>query len=235
MSSEVSKKTVITCGGCGEKGHNRMSKACLKNPKVDRSKANVTEILMKKDKSADELNYLRKYFTAVVEADKAARERQVKIGEEFGKTPRSHGLSQEASQGIVMSTYHYQLNDMTCRQPKSGDLISDIDGKVECKAITCTNDAPGSCGSTQGWETMILLDATGFLEDRYRVMRLCIPDTDKRWDEFKRAKKNKDNKLVRPRLNWKKILAKFGDEFKVIYEGSFEGIFVKGEPTLGTP
>jgi hypothetical protein len=225
MSSQSSKKPVMTCGNCGGKGHNKKSKSCPENPNVDHSRVNITPILKKKERSEEEGQLIKEYVSDLIEGDKSTRKRQLEIGAKYGKTPRSYGLCQEASQGLVMLLYNHKLNDKTCRQPDSGDLISDIDGKIECKCKTSKNKAPGSCGGEQGWNTLIYVDGSGFQEDKYKVLKLPVPNTDNRWDQFKPANKDKSKKKERPRLNWDKIFAVFVDDFKVIYEGSFEDIF----------
>ena len=224
MDAKPAKKE-ITCSACGEIGHTKTNKRCPKNPKVDHTKHDITRILQKKNKTEEELHQVKEYTRGLIKIDADTRRAQIEHGKLYGKTPRSHGLCQEASQGIMMLAFICVLKDMSCRQPDAGDLISDIYHLIEGKCVTCTNNAPGSCGGEQGWDTLAYLDATDFLNDGYKLWILRVPHTDERWDEFKPANKDKSKKLQRPRLNWKKIFAKFENDFKMIYEGSFDGIF----------
>jgi hypothetical protein len=222
MESKPAKKR--QCSACGEEGHTRKSKDCPNNPNVDHTKPDITRILKKRDKSEDDLLTIKNYTRGLIKIDADTRRAQIEHGELYGKIPRSHGLCQEGSQGIMMLAFNYVLNDPSCRQPDAGDLISDMYGLIEGKCVTSTNNAPGSCGGEQGWNTLCHLKAN-ILNDHYKISILRIKHTDERWDEFKPANKDKSKKKERPRLNWKKIFAKFNDNFEHIYEGTFEGIF----------
>lgn len=222
MASKPAKK--INCTACGQEGHNKKSKDCPNNPNVDHTKLDITRILKKPNKSKEELNHVKECTRSLIQIDADTRRAQLDHGKSYGKTPRSHGLCQEASQGIMMMVFIHILEDSSCRQPDAGDLISDDYGRIEGKCVTSTNNAPGSCGGEQGWDTLCHLKAD-ILKDHYRLSILRIKDTDDRWDEFKPANKDKSKKKERPRLNWEKIFAKFKDNIEVIYEGTFEGIF----------
>jgi hypothetical protein len=188
---------------------------------------NIEAILKKRDKGAEDLVIVRKYLSHHLTAAINHRNAQVELIKTWGKKcgGRLDGLSQELSETLIMAIYNCRLGDASCRMAESGDLESDRDGHIECKCKSCVNNAPGSCGGEQHWDTLVHLDATGILEDKYKAWRIRIKDTDVRWDVFKPANKNKDLKLIRPRLNWKKIQEVFKDSIEIIYEGSFEGIF----------
>jgi hypothetical protein len=224
-----SNKSPQTCHACGEKGHNKKSKNCSKNPNVDRSKPDYEAILKKKNKSKDELALVKEYVDSHLKVANTLRNMQKGLIQKYGKKcgGRLDGLSQELSETLIMLMYICQLDDPSCRMAESGDLDSDKDGHIECKSKASTNASPGSCGGDQHWDTLVHLDATGISEDKYRAWRLRIKDTDPRWDQFKPANKNKEKKLIRPRLNWKKIQEVFKDDIEIIYDGTFEGIFTK--------
>jgi hypothetical protein len=205
----------------------KMAKALV--PKA--TAVNLTDIktiLMKTNRNTQEQlvveQYCRDHYTSFT----VNRKNQLELVKKYGKAGgRIDGLSQELSETMCMIIYNNKLNDKTCRKAETGDIQSDIDGRIEVKSKSTNTDAPGSCGSDQHWDTLNKLDVSGIIEDRIKLWRLRIKDTDERWDQFKPANKNRDLKLVRPRLNWKKIEEEFKDEIQIIYEGTFEGIFTQ--------
>jgi hypothetical protein len=202
----------------------------IKNHEV-KPAVNLTDIktiLMKTNRNTDEQRLAEEYCRDHHKNYIANRKNQLELVKKYGKAGgRLDGLCQELSETLIMLVYNNVLGDKTCRKAETGDLLSDIDGRSECKSITTRTQAPGSCGGEQHWDTLVKLDATGILEDRIKVWRLRIKDTDERWDQFKPANKNRDLKLLRPRLVWKKIEEKFKDQIDIIYEGTFEGIFTQ--------
>jgi hypothetical protein len=229
MSSKASKKTVMKCDECEVTGHKSNNKMCTKHPE------HIDYLLRKKDRSQSEQLIVIEFAKDHIQDALILRKMQIKRKEKWGKNGgRLDGLSQEASQVLIMLIYNHKLKDMSCRKPESGDLISEKDGRIECKCKSCQNNAPGSCGGEQHWDTLVFLDATGLLEDKYRVWRLKIKDTDPRWNKYKPANTDKTKKMVRPRLPWDKIEEDFKEDIEVIFEGTFEDIF-KDEPALGTP
>ena len=220
------------CTACGETGHMKTNKRCPKYSEKDTSKPDIGRILKKKNRTNAEqqivIEYAREHRKVALDHRKAQMELREKWGEEAGG--RLDGFSQELSQVILMLICNHRLGDMTCRKPESGDLISDIYESIECKCKTSATNAPGSCGGKQHWHTLAYLNATRCSEDKYSAWILRIKDTDPRWDQFKRAEKNRGVDLVRPRLDWKKIEEVFKDDIQLIYEGSFEGIFADLTP-----
>jgi hypothetical protein len=213
------------CGACGEEGHIKTSKKCPKHEYNTNPHPNIDRLLKKSNLTEEECLLARAYYKELIDEDVGHRKHQLEIGKKYGKTPRSQGMCQEASQGIIRQVFNNVLKDKTCRNPDSGDLVSDTKGKIECKVKTCKNNAPGSCGGKQGWDTFVFGDFSKYLEDRYKIMMIQIPDTDPKWDQFKPANKDISKKLIRPRLNWNEVLLAFKDDIEVIYEGSFDGIF----------
>ena len=204
----------------------RTNKRCPKYVQKDTSKPDIGRILKKKNRTNAEQQIVIEYARDLRKLALDHRKAQMELREKWGNyVGRLDGFSQELSQVILMLIYNHKLGDMTCRKAESGDLISDIYGLIECKCKTCTNNAPGSCGGKQHWDTLAYLNATEFSENKYSAWMLRMKDTDPRWDQFKRAEKNKGVDLVRPRLDWKKIEEVFKDDIEPIYEGSFEGIF----------
>ena len=204
----------------------KITKALVPKPPVNLT--GIKAILMKKNRNTDEQRLVEEYCRDLHANFTVNRKNQLELVKKYGKAGgRIDGLSQELSESICMIIYNNRLNDNTCRKAETGDNHSDIDGRIEVKSKSTSTEAPGSCGSDQHWDTLNKLDVSGILEDRILLWRLRIKDTDERWDQFKPANKNRELKLVRPRLNWKKIEEEFKDEIQIIYDGTFEGIFTR--------
>lgn len=106
MASKPAKK--INCTACGQEGHNKKSKDCPNNPNVDHTKLDITRILKKPNKSKEELNHVKECTRSLIQIDADTRRAQLDHGKSYGKTPRSHGLCQEASQGIMMMVFIHE-------------------------------------------------------------------------------------------------------------------------------
>lgn len=214
------------CSACGETGHVKTNKGCPKYTEKDTSTPDIGRILKKKNRTNAEQQIVIEYTRDLLKLALDHRKAQMGLKGKWGDcVGRLDGFSQELSQATLMLIFNHRLDDMTCRKAEPGDLVSDIYKSTECKCKTCANNAPGSCGGKQHWDTLAYLNASGFSENKYSAWILRIKDTDPRWDQFKRAEKNKGVDLVRPRLDWKKIEEVFKDDIEPIYEGSFEGIF----------
>ena len=198
------------------------NKRCTKHPKF---KVNIGFLLRKKDRSPSEQEEVRKYATDQLVCFKTSLASQIELRNKWGtESCRLQGLSQELSEVMIMLVYNLILKDRTCRKrEKCGDLISEHDGVIECKSKNSTNKAPGSCGGTQRWDTLVLLKKLKE-EDKYCVWRLKIKSEDEKWNVFKIANKDKTKKLVRPRLEWDTIEEHFKAEIETIFEGTFEDI-----------
>jgi len=206
-------KMVKTCSICQKEGHVKTNRkfhpkdTVAPPPENDKcTRENVTE-----------------YLAFIIDM----RKRQLDLHKKTGVSIRWAGMPEIVSEGIIKFVIINILKDTTCVWAECGDLYCQKFKKTEVKSYT--TDAPGSCGPTQCWDTMFLLDATKFLEDKYIVYMSQKPSTDPGWKNMKitktSTKEEKSNNGNRPRMNWTTIKEIKELEWEKVYEGTFEDIF----------
>ena len=120
---------------------------------------------------------------------------------------RRPNFPEDISQNIVK--FSIGCDDIT-----PGDLYSDSLGKIEVKCFS--SFGPISFGPNEVWNTLVILDATFFEEDRY-VMYIVNVNS-KNFNpsvSTKQSFKDQCRQRRRPRLTSKKIIEKYQLECKI--------------------
>jgi hypothetical protein len=107
-----------------------------------------------------------------------------------------------------------------------GDIYSRDYGKIEVKCFSSTG--PISFGPKETWETLIVLDATKFLEDRYTVHIITVSSRDFNVKiNKKETYKDQVYQKRRPRLSWKSL------KTQVISQTKSFSILLDNSSTIG--
>jgi hypothetical protein len=147
----------------------------------------------------------------------------------LGVNVRLPSIPEDISENIVKFIIHNKLNDKTSSWDcKKGDLYSEKEGKQECKCFT--SDGPLSFTPTSEWDVIYFLDARSWLDDKFKLYKIILKRTS---DEWKNIKVNKTQTFGdqckekrRPRLIWEALKLQILSHCIIVYEGSFDDIFI---------
>ena len=158
---------------------------------------------------------------------KRCEEENIDMDREFGYKTRRDGLREHISENIVKFILLNHLGIKATWECKVGDLFSNEEGITECKSFT--SDGPTSFGPKQKWDVIYFLDARKWLEDEFVLYRVPYSNTHPIWTNMpvskSQTKADQADENRRPRANWKILSDYLGENCKVVYSGSFEGIF----------
>lgn len=114
----------------------------------------------------------------------------------------------------------------------SGDLLSALEGKQECKCFTSVG--PISFTPSSNWDVIYFLDATRWLEDHFILYRVPLQMISTEWKEIKINKNQtfyaQTQQGRRPRIGWSQLYPQLQAHCKKIAEGSFE-VFIGNCPS----
>jgi hypothetical protein len=141
---------------------------------------------------------------------------------------RLPSFTEDVSENIIKFLIRNKLGDKTCKwECETGDLVSDLLGKIECKCFT--SNGPLSFSPTSDWDVIFFLDATSHFKDNFILYRINLKKTSDIWKSIPVNKSQCFNDQCeekrRPRITWKQIYSKIPEYCQKIYEGDFEGIF----------
>ena len=147
----------------------------------------------------------------------------------LGVNVRLPSIPEDISENIVKFIIHNKLNDKTSSwECKKGDLYSEKEGKQECKCFT--SDGPLSFTPTSEWDVIYFLDARSWLDDKFILYKIILKRTS---DEWKNIKVNKlqtfgdqCKEKRRPRITWESLKLQILSQCIIVYEGSFDDIFI---------
>lgn len=137
-------------------------------------------------------------------------------------------------EGISENIVKYYIENIRCINADVGDLSKieeECTSKIEVKCFTSIG--PTSFGPTEVWDELYFLDALNFNKNMYKIYRISMKNTDRRFQKMKVNKKEtygdqcRDGR--RPRLCFnmlKKKLEKY-DEFELVFDGSYESLIKK--------
>jgi hypothetical protein len=145
---------------------------------------------------------------------------------------RLPSIPEDISENMMKFMIH-RMGDKTSRWNCSADLLSDKEGKQECKCFT--SDGPISFTPSSHWGIIYFLDARKWLENKYILWRVDLKRTSDEWKNIKVNSTTTFEKQVlagrRPRIPWKLLLPQIADNCVKVFEGGFEDIFTPPTPT----
>lgn len=145
---------------------------------------------------------------------------------------RLPSIPEDISENLIKFALHGR-HDPTSRwnTKTSGDLLSALEGKQECKCFT--SSGPISFTPSSNWDVIYFLDATRWLEDHFILYRVPLQMISTEWKEIKINKHQtfyaQTQQGRRPRIGWSQLYPQLQAHCKKIAEGSFEGLI--GHPS----
>lgn len=136
-------------------------------------------------------------------------------------------IPEDISENIIKFIIH-KNGDPTSRWNCAGDLLSDVEGKQECKCFT--SDGPLSFTPSSEWNAIYFLDARAWMEDRFTLHKVTLKKTDDLWKNIKMSKTqsfaDQCQQGRRPRITWDSLRPQVPIEHCTeVFNGTFDEIF----------
>ena len=147
------------------------------------------------------------------------------LAKRLGITFRLPSIPEDISENLIKFALHCR-HDPTSRwnTKTSGDLLSALEGKQECKCFTSCG--PISFTPSSNWDVIYFLDATRWLEDHFILYRVPLQMISTEWKEIKINKNQtfyaQTQQGRRPRIGWSQLYPQLQAQCEKIAEGSFE-------------
>lgn len=152
---------------------------------------------------------------------------RMEITKKTGVKVRLPSIPEDISENIVKYILHNKLKDTTSRWDCSGDLLSQKEGKQECKCFT--SDGPPSFTPSSDWDVIYFLDARNWLDDKFILHRIPLKRTSTEWKNINvsttQTFEDQTKQGRRPRIGWEKLYPQIEKYCTKVYEGTFEDIF----------
>jgi len=209
-----------------KKIHPDSNKNSKKNIKVDKDIKKVDKDIKKESKKCD------KYTKEVLQEQYNIHKNYVQTRKESSKKLeikfRLPCIPEDISENIIKFIIHKNGDKTSTWSCKTGDLLSDIEGKQECKSFT--SDGPISFTPSSDWDVIYFLDAQNWLQNKFILYKVNLKRIS---DEFSNIKINKKQTLIeqcnqgrRPRINWNALYPQIQNYCNKIFDGTFEEIFI---------
>ena len=136
-------------------------------------------------------------------------------------------IPEDISENIIKFIIH-KNGDATSRWNCAGDLLSDVEGKQECKCFT--SEGPLSFTPSSEWNAIYFLDARAWMDDRFALHKVTLKKTDDLWKNMKMSKaqtfEDQSKQGRRPRITWDSLRPQVPDEHCTeVFNGTFSEIF----------
>jgi hypothetical protein len=147
----------------------------------------------------------------------------------YKKKKKKHRLPnfpEDISENIVKYIIKKKFDYCPLWDTKKGDLFYK-GAQLEVKCFSSCG--PSSFGPNESWDEIYFLDATNFLNDKFKCYKINLSNKDKKWKKIKvNSTQTYEDQCVqkrRPRISFKRIKAQLEDNIELIYSGSFDDIF----------
>ena len=145
------------------------------------------------------------------------------FSKQYGISLRNNGLPEDISENIIKFIL-YMRGDKTVKWLPGCDLISKIDGCIECKSFS--SKGPISFSPTSSWDILYILDATEWLDEKFILWKCELPK-----DKWTIVKVNNTQTFIdqciqgrRPRIGWSKLHSQITVYCTNIFQGTFTDI-----------
>ena len=143
----------------------------------------------------------------------------IEILKERVKKYKAYSLSSDLHTSIRRPNFPEDISEnivkyfLDCEKITPGDLYSPLLGKIEVKCFS--SKGPISFGPKETWDTLIVLDAISFLEDKYKlhIIRINSRDFNIKVNKNETYKDQVFQKR-RPRISWKSLYEQVKDQTK---------------------
>ena len=137
-------------------------------------------------------------------------------------------IPEDITENMIKYIIHKNGDKTSKWSCKTGDLLSDNEGKQECKSFT--SDGPISFTPSSDWDNIYFLDARNWLQNKFILYKVNLKRTS---NEFSNIKINKNQTFIeqcnqgrRPRINWNALYPQIQNNCTKIFDGTFEDIFI---------
>lgn len=156
---------------------------------------------------------------------------RIETTKKTGITVRFPSIPEDISENIVKFILRNKLMDKTCSWDCKGDLVSQKEGKQECKCFT--SDGPPSFTPSSEWDVIYFLDARKWLADEFILYRIPLKRTSTEWKNIKVSKlqtfEDQCKQGRRPRITWESLYPQIRSHCTKIFQGSFADIFIPAQ------
>lgn len=139
---------------------------------------------------------------------------------------RLPSIPEDISENIIKFIIHKYGNDNSSSWNCSGDLLSKIEGKQECKCFTSTG--PISFTPSSDWDVIYFLDAIDWINDNFKLYKFPYKKSSNIWKNIKVNKTqtfdDQCNQGRRPRINWSGLFIQIKENCTLLFEGSIYDI-----------
>ena len=186
-----------------------------------------TEIVHKdKSKKPPTDTYTQVVLKEQYDVHKNYVEQRIESSKRLGIKVRLPSIPEDISENMIKFMIH-KSGDTSSRWNTSGDLLSDKEGRQECKCFTSLG--PSSFTPSSNWDVIYFLDATKWLNDEFILYRVPIKMNSQEWKNIKVSKTQTiDDQCKqgrRPRISWQNLVPQLNSQFSVVYRGCFLDIF----------
>lgn len=136
---------------------------------------------------------------------------------------RHPNFPEHLSENIIKYAIQKEGDDTVIWNCKSGDLLSALRGKLECKCFT--SNGPISFTPSSDWDEIYFLDARKWLEDKFIIYRVILKYSSDEWKSIKVSKsetfRDQCKQGRRPRITWDSLYPQISMHVQPIFEGTF--------------
>ena len=136
---------------------------------------------------------------------------------------RLPNFPEHLSENIIKYAIQKEGDNTVIWNCKSGDLLSRVRGKLECKCFT--SDGPISFTPSSDWDEIYFLDARNWLEDRFIVYRVILKYSSDEWKNISVSKtqtfRDQCKQGRRPRITWEALYPQIFTDVQPIFNGNF--------------
>ena len=141
---------------------------------------------------------------------------------------RLPAIPEDISENLIKFMIHKYGDTSSNWSCKTGDLVSHIEGKQECKCFT--SDGPISFTPSSDWDIIYFLDARNWIHDNFILYRVNLQKKSDEWSNLPISKTQsfKDQCLQgrRPRINWNALKPHIEKYSQIIFDGNLK-LFLK--------
>jgi hypothetical protein len=190
------------------------------NLEIDESNNNILEKNIEKNDL-----YTKNILKSQYEIHKNYTKQRIESSKELKINFRLPSIPEDISENIIKFIIH-KNGDTSSSWNCSGDLLSKIEGKQECKCFTSTG--PISFTPSSDWDVIYFLDAIDWINDNFKLYKFPHKKSSNIWKNIKVNKtqtfEDQCTQGRRPRINWSGLYLQIKEDCTLLFEGSIYDI-----------
>ena len=223
-ASTISKR-VRHCSACGQEGHTKASKSCIKRGSIQPSAEPSAEPSASSRTVVAGDSYTREILREMYGTHVAYVKSRIEAGKRLQIRFRLPCIPEDISENIIKFAIH-RHGDTTSRWDCKGDLLSAKVGKQECKCFT--SDGPLSFTPSSEWDEIYFMDARNWLDHHFIIWKCTLRRTSDEWKQIRMSKSQTSHDQCvqgrRPHITWKALYPQIQAYCEKIAEGTLEDI-----------